>query len=181
MDIMNIVKQTLFANNGISDGLRSNIYELVMILHTKFPDVDLSNLCNRLKTLQIKKLNKFINNNVSMYSNVENILYLNEEKLSGDYDAKHVLMYEILNIASSTDNKRGFVQDGRFEALNVGYTEIMANYLVGNESDKAMYPEQAIETNLLSIIIGNDVLKKAYFTNDTELLIKGFNDAGVQV
>ena len=181
MDIMNIVKQTLFANNGISDGLRSNIYELVMILHTKFPDVDLSNLCNRLKTLQIKKLNKFINNNVSMYSNVENILYLNQEKLSGDYDAKHVLMYEILNIASSTETKRGFIQDGRFEALNVGYTEIMANFLVGNESDKALYPNQAAETNLISIIIGNDVLKKAYFTNDTELLIKGFNDAGVQV
>ena len=181
MDIMDMVKQSLNANNSISDGLRQNIYELVLILHTKFPDVDLTNLCNRLKTLQVKKLNKFINNNVSMYSNVENILYLNNEKLSGDYDAKHVLMYEILNIASSTETTRGFVQDGRFEALNVGYTEIMANFLVGNESDKAMYPNQAAETNLISIIIGNDILKKAYFTNDTELLIKGFNDAGVQV
>ena len=89
-------------------------------------------------------------------------------------------MYEILNIASSTETKRGFIQDGRFEALNVGYTEIMANYLVGNESDKALYPNQAAETNLISIIVGNDILKKAYFTNDPELLIKGFNDAGVQ-
>ncbi len=181
MDIMDMIKQTLQANNNLSDGLRSNIFELASILHTKFPDVDLTNLCNRLKTLQVKRLSKFINSNVSMYSNVENILYLNNEKLSGDYDAKHVLMYEILNIASSTESKKGFVQDGRFEALNVGYTEILANFLVGNESDKAMYPEQAVETNLISIIVGNDILKKAYFTNDTELLIKGFNDAGVQV
>ena len=115
-----------------------------------------------------------------MYSNVNNVLYLNGEKLN-DYDARHVLMYELLNIASSTDTKRGFVEDGRFEALNVGYTEILANYLVGNESDKSLYQEQAIETNLISIIIGEDVLRKAYFGNDTNLLIEGFNNAGVQV
>ena len=181
MDIMDMIKQSLQANVNLSDGIRTNIFELVSILHSKFPDVDLNNLRNRLTTLQVKKLNKFINNNVSMYSNVENILYLNQEKLSGEYDAKHVLMYELLNIASSTENRRGFIQDGRFEALNIGYTEIMANFLVGNDSDKALYPEQAIETNLISIIVGNDILKKAYFTNDTELLIKGFNDAGVQI
>ena len=90
MDIMDMIKQSLQANVNLSDGIRTNIFELVSILHSKFPDVDLNNLRYRLTTLQVKKLNKFINNNVSMYSNVENILYLNQEKLSGEYDAKHV-------------------------------------------------------------------------------------------
>ncbi len=168
-------------NGNLSSGIKGNIYELVSIFHSKFPDVDLTNLKDRLSTLKVRKLSKFISNNVSMYSNVENILYFNAEKLESGYDARHILMYELLNIASSTDTKRGFIQDGRFEALNVGFTEIMANYLVGNEGNKALFQQQAIETNLISIIIGSEVLKKAYFTNDTELLIKGFEDAGVDV
>lgn len=180
MEMVDEIKKVLDLNGNISSELKENILELVKILNKELPDVDLTNLKNRLSNIQIKKLNKFISNNVSMYSNVNNILYLNGEKLN-EYDAKHVLMYELLNIASSTDTKRGFIEDGRFEALNVGYTEILANFLVGNESEKTMYQEQAIETNLISIIIGNDVLKKAYFRNDTELLIQGFNDAGVQI
>ena len=180
MEMVDAIKRVLDANINISNELKENIMELVKILNKAFPDIDLTNLKNRLSNIEIKKLNKFISNNVSMYSNVNNVLYLNGEKLN-DYDARHVLMYELLNIASSTDTKRGFVEDGRFEALNVGYTEILANYLVGNESDKSLYQEQAIETNLISIIIGEDVLRKAYFGNDTNLLIEGFNNAGVQV
>ena len=90
-------------------------------------------------------------------------------------------MFEILDIASSTDYKQGFSQEGRFEALNIGYTEILANYLVGNEGEKTLYQQQAIETNLLSIVVGTDLMKKAYFTNDTEILIGGFRAAGVNV
>lgn len=181
MDIMDAIRKALDMNGNLSDGIKNNIFELVTIMHQKMPDVDLTNLKQRLSTIQFKKINRFLNNDVSMYSNVDNILYFNSEKLNGEYDSKHVLMFELLNVASSTDYKKGFSQDGKFEALNVGFTEIMANYLVGNESDKPLYQQQAIETNLLSIIVGTDLMKKAYFTNDTEMLIRGFKDAGVQV
>ena len=181
MDRMDAIKGALNSNANLSNEMKENIYELVNIFHNKFADVDLNNLKNRLMTLEIRKLNKFLSNDVSMYNNVTNVLYFNGERLNNGYDARHVLMYEILNMISSTDEKRGFIHEGRFEALNVGFTEILANYLVGNDSDIPLYPEQAIETNLISIIIGSDVLKKAYFGNNTDMLIRGFADAGVEL
>lgn len=181
MDILESIKASLDENVNLSSEVKDNIFELVNILHTKLPDVDLSNFVEPLKTLQVKKLNKFISSEVSRYSHVENILYLNSEKLTDDYDGKHILMFELLNILTTKDGKRGFIEDGRFEALNVGFTEILANFLVGNECERSLYQEQAIETNLISIIIGSDVLKEAYFKNDTAILIKGFKDAGVEV
>lgn len=181
MDILESIKASLDENVNLSSEVKDNIFELVNILHTKLPDVDLSNLKDRLNTLQVKKLNRFISNDVSRYSHVENILYLNNERLTDDYDGKHILMFELLNILTTKDGKRGFIEDGRFEALNVGFTEILTNYLVGNEGVISLYQEQAIETNLISIIIGSDVLKEAYFKNDTAILIKGFKDAGVEV
>ena len=42
-------------------------------------------------------------------------------------------MREILNIITAKDNYTGFNQDNIFEALNVGYTEMLANFLVGND------------------------------------------------
>ena len=175
------VKSSLHNNSNLDAEVRDNIFELVMIFNNKFPEVSLDRFNEHAKTLKIKKTNKFLNSDISMYDYRHNILYFNKSRMTDEYDFRHILMYELLNIASSTDTKRGFIQDGRFEALNVGFTEIMANYLVGNEGNKALFQQQAIETNLISIIIGSEVLKKAYFTNDTELLIKGFEDAGVDV
>ncbi len=180
MDIMDAIKKALDMNGYLSKGIKDNIYELVTIMHEKLPEVDLTNLKDRLACIQFKKINKFISNEVSLYSNVDNILYFNSEKLNGEYDARHVLMYELLNVASSTDYKKGFAQDGKYEALNIGFTEILTNHLIGNESDKPMHQEQAIETNLLSSLVGPDVMKRAYFTNDTTLLIQGFANVGVR-
>ena len=181
MDIMTTIKETLDSNNNLSNGVKENIYELINIFHEKFPDVDLETLNSHLLTLQIKRINRFMNNDVSMYNVVENVIYLNNDKLTEDYDARHILMYELLNMISSKDGKKGFIDEGRFEALNVGYTEILANYLVGNEGEKEIYREQAIETNLLSMLVGVDTFKEAYFTNNSSLLIEGFMKAGVRV
>ncbi|MBR1377095.1 MAG: hypothetical protein IJ565_04735 [Bacilli bacterium] len=178
---MDTIKKTLEMNSDLSSGIKDNIFELVNILHSKLPEVDLTNLNNRLATLKVKKLNKFMSNNASMYDNITNTLYFNNEKINGECDVRHMLMFEILNISSSTDTQKGFIKDGKFEALNVGFTEILTNFLVGNTSDTPCYEEQAIETNLISIIIGSDIMKQAYFTNNPDLIIKGFADAGVQL
>ncbi len=180
MDIMEAIRKALDMNGYLSKGIKDNIYELVQIMHTKLPEVDLTNLKDRLGYIQFKKINKFISDEVSMYSNVDNILYFNSEKLTEDLDTRHVLMYELLNVASSTNYKKGFSQDGKYEALNVGFTEILTNYLIGNESDKPMHQEQTIETNFYSTMVGPDVMRRAYFTNDTTLLIQGFANVGVR-
>lgn|SRR5574344_42616 len=181
MDMLDNIRATLGVNNNLSPEIKNDIFELVVIFNKKFPDVDLTRLRSRLSSLKIEKLNRFLNNDVSMYDNRTNTLYLNSSKLTDEYDGKHILMFELLNMISSNDTQMGFNRDGRFEALNIGYTEILANFLVGYNTDKVIYQEQAIETNLISIVVGSDTMEKAYFNNDTDLLIQSFVKAGVEL
>lgn len=179
MNMVDDIRTVLDNNANLSPELKDNIFELVVLFNQKFPNVSLEDLKKHLSTLKIEKLNKFLNNDISMYDNRLNILYLNASKLERGYDGKHVLMYELLNMISSNEHQMGFDRDGKFEALNVGYTEILANYLVGNDGDYMFYPDEAISTNLISVMIGADVLARAYFTHDTDLLIESLNKVGV--
>lgn len=181
MNIVDQIKLTLANNQHISDNVKENLFELVVIFNKRFPDIPLDNLNDRLSTLNIEKLNKFVNKNVSLYDCRKNILYFNAEEMGKGYDMKHIMMFELLNIITSNNFHTGFNQDNKFEALNVGYTEILANYLVGNNSDKFIYVDEAISANLISIIIGSDNLHKSYFNNDTKLLIESFTKAGFKI
>ena len=50
-------------------------------------------------------------------------------------DAKHSLMMSVLSIITAKDNFYGFNDTGTLEGLNKGITELIANFLVGNEVD----------------------------------------------
>ena len=178
MDTVEEIQGILNSNANLSPELKRDIYELVVLFHNNFPGVSLDDLKKHLATLKVEKINKFLNNDVSMYDNRTNVLYLNSSKLEQGYDGKHVLMFEILNMISSNETQMGFIRDGKFEGYNIGYTEILANYLVGNDGDKLFYPDEAIATNMLSVMIGSDVLAAAYFTHNTDLLIEYINKAG---
>lgn len=46
-------------------------------------------------------------------------------------------MFAILTIISASNNgSYGFDNDGKLKVLNVGITEILTNFLVGNESEE---------------------------------------------
>ena len=152
-----------------------------MLFHEKFPEIALDNLDNRVKTLKIENLSKYVSGEVSKYDPVTNILSLNEERLGKDVDAKHILMYEILSMITAKDNYTGFNFNHQFEALNIGYTEILTNYLVGNETEEFVHSDEIIATNLISISIGNEILLKAFFNNDYMILTKSLIDAGIEL
>lgn len=84
-------------------------------------------------------------------------------------DCKHILMRELLNIITAKDNFSGFNKDNAYEALNLGYTEILSNYLVGNEGEPE-YEDEIIATNMLGIVIGKDKFYEAFFKNDASLI-----------
>lgn len=178
MNMVDEIRTILDNNANLSPELRDDIFELVVLFNNNFPNVSLEDLKKHLATLKVEKLNKFLNNDVSMYDNRLNVLYLNASKLEQGYDGRHVLMFELLNMISSNEHQMGFDRDGKFEALNVGYTEILANYLVGNDGDQLFYPDEAIATNMVSTMIGADVMSVAYFTHDTDLLIDSLNKVG---
>ncbi len=172
---------SLNQNPNLTKELKENFLELIQLFHEKFPGVSLENLNNRLKTLTIENLNRYTSKEVSKYDPITNSLKVNQERLENDVDAKHILMYELLSILTAKDNYTGFNFNHQFEALNVGYTEILTNYLVGNETEEFVHSDEIIATNLISISIGNDILLHAYFNNDYMTLTKSLIEAGIEL
>lgn len=162
------IKSSLKSNSCLTEDIKENIMDLVIIFNNAFPSVDLSNLNERLKTLKIIRGSQFLIKGTSRYNPIDNELLISFVKIN-NCDCKHVLMREILNIITAKDNYTGFNQDNIFEALNVGYTEMLANFLVGNDTNE--YEDEVIATNMICKIIGEDKLHEAYFTNNAKLLM----------
>lgn len=175
------IETVLNQNQNLTQELKNNFLELITLFHEKFPEVSLENLKERLATLKIEALNRYVTEEVSKYDPVTNSLMINRERLEKDVDAKHILMYELLSILTARDNYTGFNFNHQFEALNIGYTEILTNFLVGNETDQFVHADEIIATNLISISIGNDILLHAFFNNDYMTLTKSLIDAGIEL
>lgn len=135
MNELSVSYDSIEENENLSDNLKDNFRQLITIFHKTFSEVDLSNFNERIKRLKIKKGNKYITKEACEYNPKENVLYLNEKKLS-ESDAKHELMFAVLTIITAKDNFYGFDTDGKLKALNIGITEMITNFLVGNDGEE---------------------------------------------
>ena len=181
MTDLDTIKNTLDTNTYLSQEMKDNIFELVVLFNKNFKQIALNNLNERLKTLKIEKISSFLSKRVSRYDIHKNTIYFNDKELKKDSDVRHILMLELINIISSNNEFSGFNYEDKFEALNIGYTEMLANYLVGNDGEEMIYPHEAVMANLLSIVIGEDVLEKAYFQNDYKLLLDNVKKVGIEL
>lgn len=134
MNELNFTYESIDSNEFLSADLKDNFKELITVFHQLFSKVDLSNFNERIKRLRIKKGSKFFITSDCEYNPRENILYINEDKIKM-VDAKHSLMMSVLSIITAKDNFYGFNDTGTLEGLNKGLTELIANFLVGNEVD----------------------------------------------
>lgn len=175
------VKVVLDSNSNLNDEIRDHFYSLIHIFHKSYPNFDLTNLCNHLKTLKIEKSNKYLNKKVSKYNPITNVLEFNIEKINEGYDMKYVLMYELLHIITSNGSYCGFNKDDELRALDAGYTAILANNLIGNESDVPYLENEIVSANMIALIIGSDVIEKAYFENDYEGIKRLLQNEGVNL
>lgn len=164
------IKESLNLNPYLTDDIKVNITDLVEIFNNQFPNVDLTNLIEKLKTLQIEKGSKFVVRGLSQYNPIENKIFISLSQIDNDTDCKHVLMRELLNVITSKDNFTGFNNDNKYEALNIGYTEILANLLIGNES-VCEYEDEVIAANLMISLLGDENVFNAYFKNDINLIL----------
>ena len=134
MNELDFTYESIDSNEFLSADLKENFKELITVFHQLFSKVDLSNFNERIKRLRIKKGSKFFITSDCEYNPRENILYINEDKIKM-VDAKHSLMMSVLSIITAKDNFYGFNDTGTLEGLNKGLTELIANFLVGNEVD----------------------------------------------
>ena len=165
---LNEIKNSLNSNPNLTADIKECLMELIYLFNSKFPNVKLENLNERLKTLNIIRGSKFLIRKSSYYNPVTNELLVNMVKIENN-DCKHILMRELLNIITAKDNYTGFNKDNAYEALNIGYTERLANFLVGNDTESE-YEDEIVASNLLEKIIGEDKMFNAYFTNDASLI-----------
>ncbi len=175
------IKVSLDENPNLNDELRNNIFELVLIFQKQFPEVRLKNLNERLKTLKIERANKYVQPYVINYLPLENKLLFNVDELAKEHDGKHLLMFALLQIITANGNNVGFDVDHKFEALNIGYTEILTSNLVGNDSDQFYFPIESTYANIIGIVVGVDKLKEAYFYNKPATFIQALEELGVEL
>ncbi len=167
---LNEIKNSLNSNPNLTDDIKDCLMELISLFNSKFPNVKLTNLNERLKTLKIIRGSRFLIKKSSYYDPIDNEILINLVKIDDSIDCKHVFMRELLNMITAKDNFTGFNKDNAYEALNIGYTEILANYLVGNENESE-YEDEIVATNMIAEVIGNDTLFNAYFNNDETLIM----------
>lgn len=170
------VKAALNENPNITAEVKDDLMYLITIFCNNFKDVNLDNLKERLKTLKISRGSMYLVKLPCQYNPHNNEIAINLGRFEGS-DAKHWMMHALLGVITAKDNYYGFNnEDGTLQALNEGYTEILTNYLVGDVED-SFYTDEVIMTNLISEVIGNDVMYKAYFTNDANLLLNAMSQA----
>ncbi len=166
---INEITNSLNSNPNITTEIKQYLLELIIIFNKRFPNVNLNILNERIKTLNIIKGSKFLIVNASKYNVLENTIYINQSK-ADIVDYKFILMRELLNVITSNKTYSGFNVDNKYEALNNGYTEKLAMFLVGNEAESEFEEEVAVAT-MLEIIIGEEPLIQAYFSNDINKIL----------
>lgn len=177
MDSLEQIKSSLRENPNIDDNIRDKFYTLINLFHKKLPNINLDKLNNKIKTVKIKKMSRFERKG-TYYYDVFNNTILFSNSLSLNYDIDNLLMKAILEMATSNNFFTGFQSDEKLKALNCAYTEILANYIVGNEGESDLEEEMLI-TNLLSHIVGKEVMFNSYFTNNGDMIIKALQESEV--
>lgn len=177
MSFLEEIRNSLKSNPNLTDEIRNKLFELVVVFNKKMPEVNLSRLNEKLKTVKLGRMSKFERNGIYYYNVLTNEIMLSKE-IKSNYDIDHIFVKAMLQMSASTATFTGFNSDSRLRALNLAYTEILANYIIGNEGDSDL-EEEILVTNLLSHIVGKDTLFNSYFTNNGEPIIKAMQDAEV--
>lgn len=178
MSILDEIKSNLDSNQSLTPEIKDEILQLIILFHQMFPDVSLETLKSRIKDLKVGKITIYERKGPVVYDAVNNEILLSRKGLEEDYDVRHLMMKGLLGLISSCDNYYGFNKNDSLYALNLGFTEMLANTLVGNDGI-CDFEEELLATNLISKIIGRDVMLDAYFNNDAETIFKKLLEAEV--
>lgn len=175
------VRSSLDINPNMSTEIKDMFFWLAGVFNKKYPEISLDNLCKYLKTLEFKKSNKFVDKKIYRYNEQANLIEVNLDIINDGYDMRNIMMCALLNIITNNGQMTGFNKANCYRALNSGYTEVLANNLVGYEGEKPYLEHETITANQIAYLVSPDVIFKAYFTNDIDYLIdemfkKGFDD-----
>ena len=177
MNSLENIKASLDSNTNLTNEVKDKLYYLVSILNDKLKGINLDKLNKNLKTVSLGKISIFERKGTYEYDVLENKILISR-KIDGNYDIDHIFMKAILEMTTSNGKYTGFSSDDRLRVLNLAYTEILANYIIGNEGDSDL-EEEMLVANLLSHVVGKDTLFNSYFSNNGEPIIEAMKDSEV--
>lgn len=175
------LKGIIEKNKNLTHEFKDNIISLCELFMKSFPNVSLKHLKKSLETLKIEKVSRYITDEYAYYSGPNNTLYINYKKINDEDDVKHIMMHQLLNIITFNGEFSGFNENNFLKALNIGFTEILTNNLVGNDGDISYYDDEVVATNLLSDIVGFETLLEAYFENNSKLVLQSLIEVGGEI
>lgn len=158
-------------NKNMTGEVKQDIKALLKKFSAIFSNISLENLSTRIKEVQIEKTHKLVSKKAYDYNARENKLCFSIEALQNGYNADHLMMSGLLCMMTAKDHTYGFGSNRDLICFNVGVTEMLSNFVVGNAGEKVLCEEELIATNIIAEVIGMDTLFKAYFTNDAKMIM----------
>lgn len=126
MNQIDDIVKNLSLNESLSDDIKQNFLELILIFNRQFQNVDLTLLKERIKSLKLRPISEYLCSNTFRYDVNDNVLFFNEEKLKNEEDGKKTMMKGLLQVISNRFDERNNI----LAAFNQGIDEIIANNLV---------------------------------------------------
>ena len=169
---MTDLRKLIENNPNIEYSLIDKVIECVELIINKYP-IAYRNLYNNLETITIRYTNiedrlrlKGIGAD-SCYNCEENLMLLNEEFVNSE-DYKHILIHELLHVASFNEKNMGF--ESLYAKKGLSFNEGMTEHLkqeILNDNTKGFYIYSNDINNimLLSAIIPIEKLTNLYFTD----------------
>lgn len=151
--------------------------ECINKFHNYFPDIDISSVDN----LTVKEVNDVSDMYIMEYDISSHSILINKNNIDKILDLKHTMMHELVHVISAnkdtascgllSPNKKW---DETFSGINEGITELVARTVMPTE--RAHYFSPVLLTNLISKMVGIDVILDSYFNNNTEQLITSLGE-----
>lgn len=161
----------LDSNTQIEDDIKAQILLLAIDFYSRFPEVSLDNFYERLKDVNILGGSKYLYNTAIQYFPKTNEIIINKEMLAKDEtDVYHSMMKTILSMITAKDNYYGFAGNKELEALNIGFCDMLARTLTGNEGISG-YEQELEMVDFIGKRIGVDAFINAFFTNNPDLIL----------
>ncbi len=113
-------------NENLTDNIKQNFLELIIIFNQQFQNVDMTLLIERIKSLKLRPISEYLCSNTFRYDVKENVLFFNEEKLEKEKNGKVSAMEALLQVMSNRLDEKNNI----LAAFNQGMDQMIAKNLV---------------------------------------------------
>lgn len=113
-------------NENLTDDIKQNFLELIIIFNRQFQNVDMTLLIERIKSLKLGPISEYLCSNTFRYDVKENFLFFNKEKLKNEENGKDVMMEALLQVMSNRLDEKNNI----LAAFNQGMDQMIAKNLV---------------------------------------------------